>query len=98
MCLLSRNMRLRAFRCVELFSARGCLNFQAIDSLALVVLQSLRHAPRRHCLKSHPKQKSTNWEGLCGIPWQMVVAEMKLTKKVTADKEAAGPPITKDCG
>ena len=42
---------------LELFLARVCFIFQAMDSLALVVLQSLRHAPRRHCLKSHPKQK-----------------------------------------
>ena len=33
---------------------------------------------------------STNWEGLCGTPWQMVAPELKLTKKVTADKEGAG--------
>ena len=32
--------------------------------------------------------ESTNWEGLCGTPWQMVAPELKLTKKVTA---AAGP-------
>ena len=36
--------------------------------------------------------ESTNWEGLCGTPWQMVAPELKLTKKVTADKEGAGPP------
>ena len=35
--------------------------------------------------------ESTNW--LSGIPWQMVVPELKLTKKVTADKEGAGPPL-----
>ena len=29
--------------------------------------------------------ESTNWEGLCGTPWQMVALELKLTKKVTAD-------------
>ena len=33
--------------------------------------------------------ESTNWEGLCGTPWQ---------KKVTADEEGAGDPIAKDCG
>ena len=33
--------------------------FQATDSLALVVLYSLRHAPRRHCLKSHPTKTDT---------------------------------------
>ena len=37
--------------------------------------------------------ESTNWEGLCGTPWQMVAPELKLTKKVTADKEGAGPPL-----
>ena len=42
--------------------------------------------------------ESTNWEGVCGTPWQMVAPEMKLTKKVTANKEGAGPPIAKDCG
>ena len=60
MCLLCRNMRLRAFRRVEIVLCKSveCVFFQAIDSLALVVLLSLRHAPRRHCLKSHPKQAS----------------------------------------
>ena len=37
--------------------------------------------------------ESTNWEGLCGTPWQMVAPELKLTKKVTADKEGAGTPL-----
>ena len=37
--------------------------------------------------------ESTNWEGLCGAPWQMVAPELRLTKKVTADKEGAGPPL-----
>ena len=37
--------------------------------------------------------ESTNWEGLCGTPWQMVAPGLKLTKKVTADKEGAGPPL-----
>ena len=32
-------------------------------------------------------------EGLCGALWQMVSPELKLTKKVTADKEGAGPPL-----
>ena len=35
--------------------------------------------------------ESTNWEGLCGTPWQMVAPELKLTKKVTAHKKRAGP-------
>ena len=49
--------------------------------------------------KSWTRQKlsnawaSTNWEGVCGTPWQMVASELKLTKKVTADKEGAGPPL-----
>ena len=37
--------------------------------------------------------ESTNWEDLCGIPWQMVAPELKLTKKVTADKERVGLPL-----
>ena len=37
--------------------------------------------------------ESTNWEGLCDTPWQMVAPELKLTKTVTADKEGAGPPL-----
>ena len=37
--------------------------------------------------------ESTKWEGLCGAPWQTVAPELKLTKKVTADKEGAGPPL-----
>ena len=34
--------------------------------------------------------ESTNWEGLCGTPWQMEVPELTLTKK---DKGGAGPPL-----
>ena len=34
---------------------------------------------------------SDAWE--CGTPWQMVASELKSTKKVTADKEGAGPPL-----
>ena len=37
--------------------------------------------------------ESTSWVGLCGTPCQMVAPELKLTKKVTADKEGAGPPL-----
>ena len=33
--------------------------------------------------------ESTNWEGFCGTPWQMVAPELKLTKKGTVDKEGA---------
>ena len=36
---------------------------------------------------------ATNWDGLCGRPWQMVAPELKFTKKVTADREGAGPPL-----
>ena len=35
--------------------------------------------------------ESTNWEGLCRTPWQMVASALKLAKKVTADREGAGP-------
>ena len=37
--------------------------------------------------------ESTNWDGLCGTPWQMVAPELKLTKKATADNEGAGIPL-----
>ena len=37
--------------------------------------------------------ESMNWEGLCGTPWQMSAPELKLTKKVTAEKRGAGPPL-----
>ena len=37
--------------------------------------------------------ESTNWEGLYGTPWQMVAPELRLAKKVTADKEGVGPPL-----
>ena len=37
--------------------------------------------------------ESTNWEGLCGTPWQLVAPELKLAKNVSADKEGAGPPL-----
>ena len=37
--------------------------------------------------------ESTSWEGLCGTPWQIVAPELKLTKKVTTDKEGAKPPL-----
>ena len=37
--------------------------------------------------------ESTSWGGLCGTPWQMVALELKLTQKVKADKEGAGPPL-----
>ena len=33
---------------------------------------------------------ATNWDGLCGTPWQMVAPDLKLTKKATADREGAG--------
>ena len=37
--------------------------------------------------------ESMNCEGWYGIPWQMVAPELKLTKKVTRNKEGAGPPL-----
>ena len=36
---------------------------------------------------------ATNWDSLCGTPWHMVAPEVRLTKKVTADKEGAGLPL-----
>ena len=42
--------------------------------------------------------ESMNWEGLCGISWQMVAPELKLTKKVTRNKEGAGPHHCRGCG
>ena len=36
---------------------------------------------------------ATNWDGMCGTPWQMVALELKLSKKVTAGREGAGPPL-----
>ena len=36
---------------------------------------------------------ATKWDNLSGTSWQMVALEMRLTKKVTADKEGAGPPL-----
>ena len=36
-----------------------------------------------------------DWNGLCGTPWQMVAPELKLTKKVTADKDGAGLSVAK---
>ena len=30
---------------------------------------------------------------MCGTPWRLVAHEFKLTNKVTADKEGAGPPL-----
>ena len=62
------------------------------------------HCPERSCARQNMRQtpsdawESTNWDGLCGTPWQMMAPELKLTKKVTADKEGAGPPIANDCG
>ena len=37
--------------------------------------------------------ESANWEGLCGTPWPMVTPELRLTKKVTAEKEGGSPPL-----
>ena len=38
---------------------------------------------------------ATNWDDLCGTPWQIVAQEVRLTKKVAADKEGAGLPLLK---
>ena len=35
--------------------------------------------------------ESTNWDGLCGTPWQMAALALNLTKKVTAEKGAGTP-------
>ena len=37
--------------------------------------------------------ESTNWEGLRGTAWKMVAPQLKLSKKVTPDKEGAVPPL-----
>ena len=37
--------------------------------------------------------QTTNWEGLCGTPWQMDAPELKMMKKVTVDEEGTGPPF-----
>ena len=37
--------------------------------------------------------ESMNWKGLCGTPWRVAAPEVKLTKKVTADREGAGLPL-----
>ena len=39
---------------------------------------------------------ATNWDGLCGTPWQLVALELKLTKKVTADREGLGLPLPRN--
>ena len=44
----------------------------AADSPALVVLWSLRHAPRRHCLKSHTKRKSVFFAHSVSVAAEMV--------------------------
>ena len=36
---------------------------------------------------------ATNRGGLCGTPWHMVALESRLTKKVTAVKDGAGPTL-----
>ena len=38
----------------------------------------------------------TNWDGLCDTPWQIMAPELKLTKKITADQEGAGPPLPRN--
>ena len=36
---------------------------------------------------------ATDWDNLCGTPRQMVALGVRLTEKVTADKEGAGPRL-----
>ena len=49
--------------------------------------------------KSWKRQTSTDawepqaWEKLCGTPWQLIAPEIRLRKKVTADKGGAGHPL-----
>ena len=38
---------------------------------------------------------TTNWDGMCGTPWQIVALELTSTKKVKSDKEGAGPQLPK---
>ena len=38
--------------CRMVLASTFCYIFQVTDSLACVVMQSLRHAPRRRCLKA----------------------------------------------
>ena len=38
---------------------------------------------------------ATHWDCLCGTPWQMVALQLKLTERVTACKEGAGPQLPK---
>ena len=42
--------------------------------------------------------ESTNWDGLCGTPWQMVAPELKWTKEGHSWQRRSGTPIAKDCG
>ena len=58
------------------------------------------HYQERRCARQNWTRQTlsdawdvTNWDGLCGTPWQMMAPELKLTKKVTADKEGAGPSL-----
>ena len=37
----------------------------------------------------------TNWDGVCGTPWQMAALDLKLTKKVTSGKGGAGLPLAR---
>ena len=51
------------------------------------------------CITKNGVVRSKSWttqtlsDGLCATPWQMAAPELKLTKKVTADKGGAGLPL-----
>ena len=57
------------------------------------------HDQERSCARHQLDETSsvawcaTNGDGSCGTPWQMVAPGVRSTKKVTADKEGAGPPL-----
>ena len=45
----------------------------------------------------HDAWSASNWDGFCCTPWQMVALELKLTKKVTSDRDGSWTSIVKDC-
>ena len=59
------------------------------------ILSISKNGVRRDKLRQPTNEAwvATNWDGLCGAPWQMVAPDLKLTKKVASDKEGAGPPL-----
>ena len=55
----------------------------------------------RSCARQKLDKRQTlrdAWDGTRGTPWQPVAPDLKVTAKVTADKEGAGTSIAKDCG